>query len=126
MKIIIYENQGYLTMKLMQKGRFDRYVCSDPSSKIECPDFLKISAGFGIQSKSINKYSEITKGLNWLLNTDGTAVLVVHIDPEQELTPRVQTQSNNKGQLFPGSLDNMYPFLETRFRNKLKEYLNEN
>jgi acetolactate synthase-1/2/3 large subunit len=123
-KIIIYENQGYLTMKLMQKGRFQRYVCSDPSSKIECPNFLKVTQAFGIQSKSIIKHSEIEEGLNWLFAIKNPAALIVHIDPEQELTPRVQTQSNNNGQLFPGTLDNMYPFLEIKLKKQIKQYLN--
>ena len=112
-KIIIYENDGYLTMKLMQKGRFNRFVSSDKKSGISFPDFEKIANSYGLISKSISYYEEINSGLEWLYsNLEESNVLIVHTDPMQELSPRVQTQSNSDGKLMPGTLDNMFPFLD--------------
>lgn len=113
LKIIIYENQGYLTMKHMQIARFKRLVASDPSTKIECPDFMKIAEAFQIESKEIYKYDEVDEALNWMFNAayKGPQILVVHLNPWQELTPRVQTRSDESGKLFPSVLHQMYPYL---------------
>lgn len=113
LKIIIYENQGYLTMKHMQIARFNRLVSSDPSTKIECPNFIKIATAFGIESKEIFAYSEVDTALKWLFDSSfvGPQILVVHLDPWQELTPRVQTRSDEAGKLFPSVLHQMYPYI---------------
>lgn len=110
LKIIIYENGGYVTMKLMQQSRFGRYVGSGPSSKVECVDYVALSNAFGILVRSISKHDEIVEGLSWLYSDQNrAAVLVVHLDPDQPLIPRVQTQSTKEGKLLPGRLEYMYP-----------------
>jgi acetolactate synthase-1/2/3 large subunit len=112
LKIIIYENGGYLTMRLMQKNRFGNYVGSGPASRLECADYSALSKAFGIESKSISRYDEINSGLSWLYsNKKCSSILIVHMDSEQPLIPRVQTQSTKDGQLLPGRLEYMYPLL---------------
>lgn len=119
-KLIVYENNGYLTMKHMQRARFGRLVGSDSTSMLECPDFAKVFNAFGIESMSISTHNDIQKGLDWLLNKNlTTQALIVHLDPWQELVPRVQTQSDENGNLFPATLDSMFPFLD----DQVKEYL---
>lgn len=121
-KIIIYENQGYLTMKHMQIARFKRLVSSDPGTRIECPDFMKIAAAFGIEGKEIFTYDEVDAALNWLFDgvCRGPQILVVHLDPWQELTPRVQTRSDETGKLFPSVLHQMYPYLTKNEESELQ------
>ena len=111
-KIVVYENGGYLTMKHMQEARFKLLVGADATSKLQCPDFIKIGTAFGIDSRAAHSPSELTTQMNWLMDEFiGPKLLVVHIDPWQPLVPRVQTRSNSSGQLFPPSLDQMFPFL---------------
>jgi acetolactate synthase-1/2/3 large subunit len=125
-KIIIYENGGYLTMKHMQKARFGKLVGSDAGSNVNCPDFLKVFQAFGISVKSIYSYKEIEEGLQWLFSKDDEPLgLIVHLDPWQDLTPRVQTQSDAEGRLFPATLDSMYPFLNSDIKEKLNEKSNQ-
>ena len=112
LKIIIYENGGYLTMKHMQEARFKRLVGSEKTTSLECVDFFKISIGFGIQAQQINSPMELDTALEWLFDDfNGPKILVVHIDHWQPLVPRVQTKSDSTGKLIPPSLDQMYPFL---------------
>ncbi len=124
LKIIIYENKGYLTMRHMQLGRFNRLVGSGPSSKLDCPDFSKIAEAFGISYLNIYKHDEIETGINWLYS-DITlpSILIVHLDQDQSLTPRVQTTTSSDGKLSPGLLESMYPPLpleqETLVQNLL-------
>ena len=126
LKIIVYENEGYLTMKHMQKNRFNRYVCSDPGSLVDCPDFIKIANAFGLVAREISHSNEMEGGLSWLFeNLEEPALLVVHLDPMQDLTPRVQTESDESGNLLPGNLGSMYPFLGLDLKNKIKSIFDE-
>lgn len=110
LKIIIYENKGYLTMRLMQLGRFNRLVGSGPSSSLECPDFGRLCAAFGIKCHNVGRFAEIDSAIEWLYEDLMTpSVLVVHLDQDQPLIPRVQTQTGSDGVLIPGVLKNMYP-----------------
>jgi hypothetical protein len=44
----------------------------------------------------------------------------------QDLVPRVQTQMNRDGSFEPVFLDNMYPFLEKNYLNKIRQELIKN
>lgn len=123
LKIIIYENQGYLTMKHMQRARFNNLVGADPSTKVDCPNFMAISSAFGLESMEISAHQEINAGLRWLLSVDvkRARVLVVHLDPWQELVPRVQTRSDQSGNLYPSVLHEMFPYLAAEVEAKLSD-----
>lgn len=122
LRIIIYENQGYLTMKHMQRARFDRIVAADPKSRVSCPDFTRVCSAFDLDVREIVSHSEITAAVDWLLAVGNhQRVLVVHLDPWQELTPRVQTRSDENGRLYPSTLDQMYPFLSKEIEIVLDE-----
>ena len=121
-RILVYENGGYLTMKHMQEARFQRLVGSEKSSRLECPDFVKVASAFGIASIEVYKPAETESAIKWLLNTDfGPKLLVVHIDPWQLLVPRVQTRSDENGRLIPPSLDHMYPPLSSADEAELND-----
>jgi acetolactate synthase-1/2/3 large subunit len=52
--IIFYlNNAGYLTIKLMQQNHFGRYVGSERSSGLSCPDILKVAAAYGIAADRV-------------------------------------------------------------------------
>lgn len=122
LKLIVYENGGYLTMKHMQKARFGNLVGSDPTSKVECPNFDRVFNAFEIASKSISLFEEMDEGIDWLFqNQNQAAALIVHLNPWQELTPRVQTRSDIDGRLFPSTLDSMFPYLEEKIVKTLNQ-----
>ncbi len=112
LKIVVYENDGYLTMKHMQNARFQHLVGSEVGSKVQCADFIKVATALGIGAKEIYKPSEMPDAVHWLLDDfQGPRLLVIHLDPWQPLLPRVQTRSDSSGRLYPPSLDQMFPHL---------------
>jgi len=126
LKIIIYENGGYLTMRLMQEARFKRLVGSGRTSNLDCADFIKIASAFILHAKEISTHEQIKDALGWLYqNSSGSKILVVHLNENQALTPRVQTQSTPDGVLLPGILDNMYPFLTDAEKMKVENLFND-
>ena len=121
-KIFIINNQGYLTMKLMQEKNFKEYVGADVESGITFPDFIKLSKSLGYETHKINKKKNIKSKIKKIINSTKPCICEVLIPPMQELTPRVQTQMNKDGTFEPALIDNMYPFMN---KNRLAEIRNK-
>ena len=128
LKIIVYENGGYLTMKHMQEARFKKLIGSEAGSFLQCADFIKVGTAFGIESREVGEPQKLADAMNWLMNEQvGPKLLVVHLDPWQPLVPRVQTRSDASGRLFPPSIDQMFPHLaedvEVEVNSKFKSMI---
>ena len=110
-KIFIINNGGYLTMKLMQKKNFKKFVGSDGKSGVKLPNFSKLSKSFDYEFFTINSEKRIKEKLIKILKTNKAVICEVMMPPMQKLIPRVQTQMNKDGTFEPAMLDNMYPFI---------------
>lgn len=113
MKIFVYENKGYLTMKLMQKKNFGRIVGADPKSGVSIPNLKKIANAFGLKYLNINK-NNIFKLLKKINNDNESYLVEVNIDPYQDLTPRLQNKIDQNGNFIVPRFDDMYPFLKKK------------
>lgn len=111
-KIFIINNGGYLTMKLMQKKNFKKFVGADNKSGITLPNFLKLAKALGFSIKKINSPRRLSKDIKEVINSKKAFVCEVMIPPLQDLVPRVQTQMNKDGSFEPAMIDNMYPFFD--------------
>ncbi len=112
-KIFVLCNKGYLTMKLMQKKNFKKYVGSSPESGISCPNFCKVAKAFGIKSLKINNHKELFK-IKKNLNSQEPFLFEIHMSHMQPLIPRLQTKMKSNGDFVPTPIDNMYPFLSEK------------
>ena len=121
-KIFIINNGGYLTMKLMQKKNFNKFVGSEKKSGISLPNFINLSKTLGFKTARLKSEKSLDKDLKKILNSSSTVVCEVLMPPMQELIPRVQTQMNKDGTFEPAMLDNMYPFFS---KLKLEKIRNE-
>ena len=113
-KIFILFNNGYLTMKLMQKKNFKKYVGSDPVSGISCPNFIKIGKAFGIKSFSIKNSKNLKEKIKKILTINGPVICQIDMPNFQQLIPRLQTKMTKEGKFIPTPIDNLYPFLDEK------------
>jgi acetolactate synthase-1/2/3 large subunit len=120
-KIFILNNEGYLTMKLMQKKNFKYYVGSNRESGISCPNFVKLAKSFGLKSMLLNNGKKIESKIRKFLLSNKPGLCQIDMPSEQELIPRVQTKVSKKGQFLPTDLEDMYPYLDRKeyFQNIL-------
>ena len=125
-KIFIINNGGYLTMKLMQKKNFKKLIGADDQSGLSLPNFSKISRAFGFTFKRLANAKKIKKDLINIFKSNQPLICEVMIPILQDLVPRVQTQMNKDGSFEPALLDNMYPFLEKNYLNKIRQELIKN
>ena len=127
-KIFVIENQGYLTMKLMQLKNFNRYVGSTPNSGISFPDFKKISEAFNLKYFRLKK-NNMKNQIKKILNYKRSALVEVNMPPNQPLIPRTQNRLNSDGTFFSPRLDDLYPHLSefdlNTERVKAKKIIND-
>ena len=109
-KIIVFSNDGYLMIKNTQKNLFNgRFVGTDRKSGVTCPNFVKLSKAFGIQSLELKSADKIELYLKNFLNKVGPALLEVHMDKNQEFTPKLTSYKNEKGIFISPKFDEMSP-----------------
>jgi len=109
-KIFVLENQGYLTMQLMQKKNFKKLTGSDVKSGISFPNFKKIAEGFNIEYLRLSK-NNIENQLKKIFSNKKPILIEVNMPKFQQLVPRVQAQLLKDGSFANPEFDNLFPHL---------------
>jgi len=116
--IFVLNNEGYLTIKLMQQNHFGRYTGSDLSSGLSCPDVVKVAGAYGIGAYKMENQVLTDYMLDMILSRRGPVVCDVLMAPDQPLIPRVSSLKRPDGTIVAKPLEDMYPFLD---RDEFKE-----
>ncbi len=86
-KILLFDNSALGLVRQWQELFFDgNYSEVDLSDN---PDFSVVANAFGIQSMAIEQPEEVSDAIDWLLNSEGAALLHVKIDPMENVWPLV-------------------------------------
>ena len=102
-KVVIFNNDGYLMIKHTQKMLFNgNKTCVDKNTGVELPEYKKIAEAFGY---------EYFTDMDEFLNYDGHAFLEVFMDHEQEFIPKVRGLKLQDGSIQAGLLEEMSPIL---------------
>ena len=113
LKIFVYNNEGYLSIKLTQKAFFNgRMVGSEKSSGIELPDLEKIAAAYGLPFFRLKNHQEAEELLPEIMNTPGAVIIEVMTDPWEIPTPKAASKQLPDGKIVSAPLEDMYPFLD--------------
>lgn len=110
--IFVLNNEGYLTIKLMQQNHFGRYIGSDPSSGLTCPDIVKLAGAYGIEAERIGNQATLDQRLDAVLAHPGPYICEILMPPEQALIPRVSSLKLPDGRIVSKPMEDLYPFLE--------------
>lgn len=110
--LFVLNNDGYLTIKLMQQNHFGKYVGSDPSSGVSCPDIVKVAHAYGIGAESIRNHNELHNRIDEILKKPGPYVCELIMSKEQPLIPRVSSLKKPDGTIISKPLEDLYPFLD--------------
>lgn len=112
MKIFVFNNDGYLSIKHTQNTFFNgHFVGSDPKSGVSCPDTIKIAKAYGFKHFRIKNNKDVKKTLLKITKTKGPVLTEVMIDPMQAFLPKVTSKRLEDGTMISSSLENMAPFL---------------
>lgn len=113
LKLIILNNNGYLSIRQTQTNLFEPPLIGvDSESGVGFPDFAKLSDAFGIRYLRIEKEPECDEIIRGMLESDGPCVCEVVVDPTQNFEPKSASKVLPDGRIVSPSLDDMKPFLE--------------
>lgn len=104
-KIIIFNNDGYLMIKHTQKMLFGgNKTCVDAASGLGLPNYKKLAYAFDYEYFTETEVEEFIK-------YKGQAIMEVFMDPEQEFIPKVKGLKQKDNTIVPGLLEEMSPIL---------------
>lgn len=111
-KIIVFNNDGYLMIKHTQKALFGQAVVgTDRKSGVSCPDFSKVAMAFGFKSFQIRTWEDCDKILPEFQAYEGPTICEVFMDPMQGFLPKLSLKQMPDGSLISPPLEDLAPFL---------------
>jgi len=96
-KVIIFNNDGYLSIKHTQKMFKCEHTAVDSSTGVKLPNYTKVFQSFDIP---------VFESFEEFMIAQGPAVYEVFMDPYQNFSPKVQATKMGDV-IIPGTLDNM-------------------
>ena len=106
-KIILINNEGYLSIKMTQDSFFGDKFASGPDDGVTLPNFEKISKSFDIDYISIKNNNEIDK-IEKLIDDGKPYIIEVFTHPNEKHEPKVTHKGiDENGKIIPGTLTDM-------------------
>lgn len=107
-KIFIWNNGGYASIRSMQKNNFEgHFVASSEESGFSVPDTGKIADAYGFKTYKIHSNDELDIMLKEILNEDGSSLCELEISPDETVWPRVKARRLENGSMVSGKLEDM-------------------
>ena len=110
-KIVIFNNDGYLMIKHTQNSWFaGRRSATDRSSGVSCPDYSALATAFGMPSFRIRTWEDFDAVIPQVQAAPGPVICEVFMDPEQLFLPKLGAAQRD-GKLVSPPLEDLGPLL---------------
>ena len=110
LKIFIFANNGYASIRMTQKNYFDgAYLGCDVESGLGFPDWQLLAQAFGIKSLTLGEDFATNKHFLSEWNSAEACLFVVPIHPEQTYFPKISSQVTATGGMESAPLHKMSP-----------------
>jgi acetolactate synthase I/II/III large subunit len=124
LKVFIANNGNYGSIKAHQKSAFNNhYIGCDKETGLWLPEWEKIAHAFDIPVLAIESNEYQTPEFERLFNSDGPAIFVVKVDPDQVIYPKIASTRNSEGQVVSNPLHIMEPQLSEETMKELCPHL---
>jgi acetolactate synthase-1/2/3 large subunit len=112
MKIVIFNNDGYLMIKHTQNAIVaGRRAGTDVASGLSCPEYESLVKAFGFSYLSLRKENDSEAVIREFLEADAPIVLEVYMAPEQLLVPKLSVSISADGKLVSPPLEDLSPLM---------------
>jgi acetolactate synthase I/II/III large subunit len=112
MKIVIFNNDGYLMIKHTQNAIVaGRRAGTDTASGLSCPNYDPLVRSFGFEYLSLCKEDDAACVIHDFLDADRPVVLEVFMDPQQLLVPKLSVSITAEGKLLSPPLEDLSPLI---------------
>lgn len=124
LKIFIYSNNGYASIRMTQRNYFDgAYVGCDVSTGLGLPNWVKLFQAYGIETIEMTSNSFTDLRFLAALNDSSIRAFLVPIDPEQTYFPKITSKVLINGQMESNPLHLMTPELTGEIQLAVFKYL---
>ena len=114
-KLFIYNNGGYLTIRQTQELGFQsRIMGSDKKSGLSFPNYKKISESYGIKFYKISNHKNLNDNIEKILRYKGPTICELIMDNSQEQMPKAINRRDSDGKSVATTFEDMYPFLSKK------------
>ena len=112
-KIIVLNNDGYLSIRQTQEAYFpDNLIGINQNNGVHLPDFIKLGEALGIPSIRVKSMKEWqTMEVKKFMSENIYAIIEIVVDPNQLFSPKLSSRKLDDGTMISPSLEDMAPFL---------------
>ena len=111
-KIFIFNNGGYLTIKQTQiLGFKGRIMGADKNSGLSFPNYKDLAKSHGISYKKITNHKNLKNSIANVLRSKKTVICELIMNPDEEQIPKAINRRDSNGKSVPTDFEDMYPFL---------------
>ena len=112
LKIVIFNNDGYLMIKHTQNAIVSgRRAGTDAASGLSCPKYEPLVKAFGFRYLSLDKDKNSKKIISEFLEENDPIVLEVYMAPDQLLVPKLSVSITDDGDLVSPPLEDLSPLI---------------
>lgn len=111
-KIFVWNNDGYLSIRATQNKFFDgRFIGTDETSGVSFPDLSKIAYAYGIKYFRMEHIAEMDDQFDKIMELDEPVLCEVMSVRDQPVIPSVSSKKLPDGKLVSKPIEDMFPFL---------------
>lgn len=110
-KLFIFNNHGYSSIRETQSSYFKGFIGSDKDSGVSMPDFIKVAEAYGIKTKTISDQTNLEKDIQEVLNCPGAVICDVIISESQQVAPKQGAFNRPDGKPIPRPIEDMLPYI---------------
>lgn len=127
LKMFIFDNGGYASIRISQKSYFqEQYMGCDSETGIQLPNWKVLCKAWGIQCIELNgKLLENREALE-AFDSKGPALFVVKIHKDQPFLPKIMSKVNPDGTISSNPIHLMHPLLEKEIADRVFRFLPNN
>jgi acetolactate synthase-1/2/3 large subunit len=120
-KIVIFNNDGYLMIKHTQKMLFNsNFTAVDSESGIVLPDYIKVGNAFGYETYQVKTWKDFDYFFPKFMDSDHPSICEIFMPPEQDFLPKVKGILKSDGTIFAPPIEEISPLLS---HEKMKQIM---
>jgi acetolactate synthase-1/2/3 large subunit len=126
LKIILFSNSGYASIRMTQKNYFNgAYLGCDVETGLGLPDWSLIAKAYGIRYTLLQDLDLIDATLDKVLASNSPEFVEVKVDPNQTYYPKISSMVLPSGEMVSNPLHLMTPALSTAEIERYLPYLKD-
>lgn len=125
-KVFIFSNSGYASIRMTQRNYFDgAYLGCDEETGLGLPDWSLIAKAYGLRYTKLEESELVDSTLGEVLDRSEPEVIEVKIDPEQTYFPKITSRILPSGAMASNPLHLMTPDLSFEEIERFLPYLKD-